>query len=122
MAIVVIVYLAFIVFLIASVWKVYEKAGEPGWAAIVPFYSFYILCKFTGTKNWWLMFIPLANIYIIIVALINLSKSFGKDSSFAIGLILLGFIFYPILGFGSAQYLGPKGETAFQSDIDAIGT
>jgi len=102
-------FLAFVVFIIISVWKVYEKAGEPGWASIVPFYNVYVLCKITGVKNWWLIFIPFGNIYIAIVTAIALAKSFGKDVGFGVGLLLLGFIFYPMLGFGDARYIGPNG-------------
>jgi len=121
MALIFIVYLAFIVFIIASIWKTFEKAGEPGWAAIIPIYNFYVMAKIAGVKNWWLIFIPIANIYIAIVTYVALAKSFGKDTGFGIGLIFLGFIFFPILGFGDAKYLGPDGKNVFQAEIDAIG-
>lgn len=121
MAIFLILYLGFIVFIIASIWKTFEKAGQPGWAAIVPFYNYYVMAQIGGVKNWWLIFIPIANIYIAIVILHNVAKAFGKDVGFTIGLILLGFIFWPILGFGSAQYIGPNGVSHMQEDINAIG-
>ncbi|MCP9753110.1 DUF5684 domain-containing protein [Ferruginibacter sp. HRS2-29] len=121
MGIILVIYLALIVFIIASIWKTFEKAGEPGWAAIVPIYNFYVMCKISGTKNWWLIFIPFANIYIAIVSYIALAKSFGKDTGFGIGLFLLGFIFFPMLGFGDAKYIGPNGQNVFQAEIDAIG-
>ncbi len=121
MAILVICYLAFIIFIIASIWKTFEKAGQPGWACIIPFYNYYIMAKIGGVKNWWLIFIPLANIYIIIVILNGVSKAFGKDAGFTVGLIFLGFIFWPILGFGSAKYIGPGGVNLMKDDIDAIG-
>lgn len=113
--------LAVTVFFILTMWRIYEKAGEPGWACLVPIYSFYVLCKFTGTKNWWLVFIPIANFYVIIMAYINLAKSFGKDTAFALGLIFLGIFFLPILAFSNAQYIGPEGQNILQADIDAIG-
>ena|ERR1700741_3107946 len=116
--IIVLFYIALITFLIASVWKVYTKAGQPGWACIVPIYSFYIKAKIVGIKNWWLIFIPFANIYIAIVAIFKLAKVFGKGTGFGFGLLFLGFIFYPILGFGSATYLG---ESELTMDINAIG-
>ncbi len=122
MALGVFIYLAFIVFIIASVWKVYEKAGQPGWSALVPFYNIYILSKITGVKNWWFIFIPFLNIYIAFVLYIALAKCFGKTTGFGIGLIFLGFIFFPILGFGDAVYHGPDGVDPMQSEIDAIGT
>jgi len=111
-------YLGFIFFLIASIWKIYTKAGQPGWACLIPFYSFYILAKIVGIKNWWLIFIPLANIYIAIVAIFKLAKVFGKGTGFGFGLLFLGFIFYPILGFGDATYLG---QSELNMDINAIG-
>ncbi len=109
MVILILLYIALIVFFIGAIWKIYTKAGEDGWACLIPFYSFYVLCKFTGVKNWWLIFIPLANIYIAIVAIFALAKSFGKDVGFGVGLLLLGIIFYPILGYGDSQYVGPNG-------------
>jgi len=121
MGLILVIYLALVVFIIASIWKTFEKAGQPGWAAIIPIYNFYIMCKISGTKNWWLIFIPFANIYIAIVGYIALAKSFGKDTGFGIGLLLLGFIFFPMLGFGDAKYVGPNGQNVFQAEIDAIG-
>ena len=121
MEIVIVVYLALIVFIIAAIWKVFVKAGQPGWAAIVPIYNYYIMAQIGGVKNWWLIFIPIANIYIAIVIIHGISKSFGKDAGFTVGLILLGFIFWPILGFGDAKYIGPNGVNQMKNDIDAIG-
>lgn len=97
------------VVVIAGTWKVFTKAGQPGWAAIVPFYNQYILCKIVGRPGWWviLLLIPYLNIIFIIIIMLDLAKSFAKGVGFAVGLILLGFIFMPILGFGSAQYQGP---------------
>lgn len=94
---------------IAAWWKVFTKAGQPGWAAIVPIYNFVILLKIVGRPVWWviLMFVPLVNIVIGIIVHLELAKSFGKGTGFGIGLILLGAIFFPILGFGDARYLGP---------------
>lgn len=112
----IILYVALIVFMIGAHWKIYTKAGEPGWACLVPFYNFYVLCKFCGVKNWWLIFIPIANIYILIVSLGALARSFGKDTGFAVGLFFLGIIFYPILGYGDAQYVGPNGLPVAKGD------
>ncbi|ANE52709.1 DUF5684 domain-containing protein [Flavisolibacter tropicus] len=103
---------AFVIFLIASQWKVFEKAGQPGWACIVPIYNTYVLLKIAGKPGWWLLllFVPFVNIVFAIWTVNMISKSFGKDEGFTAGLILLGFVFWPILGFGSAQYLGPYGD------------
>src|SRR6266550_7594005 len=95
--------------LIVAMWKIFTKAGQPGWASIIPIYNLYIWCKIVGRPGWWiiLMLIPFVNIIISIILLIDLAKSFGKGVGFGIGLILLAVIFFPILGFGSAQYQGP---------------
>ncbi len=104
-----VVYLAVIVLFIAGFWKVFTKAGQPGWAAIVPIFNMYILCKVAGRPGWWLLlfFIPIVNLIISAIVSIDVAKAFGKGVGFGIGLWLLGMIFYPILGFGSAQYQGP---------------
>ena len=100
------VWLAIVVLLIAAMWKVFEKAGKPGWAAIVPIYNIVVLCEIAGKPAWWvvLFFIPFVNFIVAILLAINVAKNFGKGGGFAAGLILLPFIFYPMLGFGDAQY------------------
>jgi hypothetical protein len=106
------IYLAIVVFLIAAMWKLFEKAGQPGWAAIVPIYNTYIMLKIGGKPGWWLllMFIPVVNIIFAVWMINMISKSFGKDEGFTVGLVLLGIVFFPILGFGEARYLGPYGN------------
>lgn len=100
--------------LIVAMWKVFTKAGQPGWASIIPIYNLYIWCKIVGRPGWWiiLMLIPFVNIIIGIILCIDMAKSFGKGAGFGIGLALLGIIFLPILGFGSAQYQGPSASQA----------
>ena len=107
-------FLAIVVFIIASVWKVYEKANEPGWAAIIPIYNIIVLLRIVGRPLWWiiLLLIPFVNIIIIFIVYIDLAKSFGKDVGFGIGLALLGIVFYPILGFGDAEYQGPAAASS----------
>jgi hypothetical protein len=94
---------------IASLWKIFAKAGKPGWASIVPIYNAIVLFEIVGRPAWWILLflIPFVNFVIAIIVAVDLAKSFGKGGGFAVGLLLLGFIFYPILGFGSARYLGP---------------
>lgn len=101
--------LAFIVLMIASVWKVFTKAGQPGWAAIIPIYNVIVLLKIIGKPWWWIIgfFIPFVNFIVMILMAVGLAKVFGKGIGFAIGLILLSFIFYPILAFGDATYTAP---------------
>jgi hypothetical protein len=107
--IVVIVELLFAVLVIVAMWKVFTKADRPGWAAIIPIYNMYVWCKIVGRPGWWviLMLIPLVNIIVAIIICIDMARSFGKGAGFGIGIALLGIIFLPILGFGSAQYGGP---------------
>lgn len=108
--IVMVLYVALIVVMIASMWKVFEKAGKPGWAAIVPIYNIIILLEIANKPVWWiiLFLIPLVNLFAIIMVWIEIAKAFGKDQGFGIGLALLGFIFLPMLAFGDAQYQGNK--------------
>ena len=102
-----IIYLAIIVLVIASYWKVFEKAGQPGWAAIVPFYNIYIMLKMAGKPGWWLLLflIPLVNLVVAIMVNIEIAKRFGKSDGFGIGLTFLSVIFYAILAFGDATYM-----------------
>ena len=105
----IIISLLIAVFLIVAMWKVFTKAGQPGWASIIPIYNIYIWCKIVGRPAWWiiLMLIPFVNFIILIILSIDMAKSFGKGVGFGLGLAFLGVIFLPILGFGSAQYQGP---------------
>ena len=106
--------LAIIGFYVYVGWKLYEKAGQPGWACIIPIYSTIVMLRIVGKPWWWLLmfFIPGVNIVFLVWMMNMLSKSFGKDEGFTVGLVLLGFIFYPILGLGDAKYLGPFGDPA----------
>jgi len=106
--------LAFGVFVVIAMWKVFEKAGQPGWAAIIPIYNWYIMTKIAGKPGWWvlMLLVPFVNIIVAIWLYNMISKSFGKDEGFTVGLVLLSFIFWAILGFGSAKYLGPYGDPA----------
>lgn len=100
--------IVFIVLMIAAMWRVFSKAGQPGWAALIPIYNVYIMCKVAGRPGWWLllMLIPFVNLIIAIILSVDIAKRFGKGVGFAIGMVLLPFIFWPILAFGSAQYEG----------------
>jgi len=95
-------------------WKVYTKAGKPGWACIIPIYNLIVLLEIVGKPIWWifLFLIPCVNIIFLVWTFNLLSKSFGQSEGFTVGLILLGFVFWPILGFGNYQYLGPSAAEA----------
>jgi len=107
-------WFAFAILMIAALWKVFTKAGQPGWPSIVPILNTYFLCKVAGRPGWWviLMLIPFVNFVIWIILCIDVAKSFRKGVGFGIGLLLLPIIFFPILGFGSAQYQGPSASPA----------
>ena len=105
----VIVYVAIIVFEIAALWQVFVKAGEAGWKAIIPIWNTLIILKIIGRHWWWiiLFIIPIVNIIAWIIVAYDLARSFRKGAGFTVGLVLLSFVFIPILGFGSAEYAGP---------------
>lgn len=100
------VYLVFIAFEYACLWRIFTKAGQFGWAAIIPIYNVWVLLKVVRRPGWWLLLllVPLVNFVIAIILALDLAKSFKKGTGFAIGLIFLPFIFGPILAFGDATY------------------
>ena len=102
------VFLAVCVAIIASVWIVFTKAGQPGWASIVPFYNMVVLCQIAGKPGWWflLLCIPFVGFIFLIIVSIALAEKFGKGAGFGLGLAFLGFIFFPMLAWGDAQYHG----------------
>lgn len=104
--------LVLIVVVVASFWKIFTKAGKPGWAAIIPIYNIIVLLEIIGRPVWWvlLMLIPCVNVVISALVFIDLAKSFGKDVVFGIGLWLLGIVFFPILAFSDARYIGPAAK------------
>ncbi len=106
---IIIFYLAIIIFSIACGWKIFTKAGKPGWACIVPIYSAIVMLDIIGKPVWWivLFFIPVANVVISIILCLELARVFGKGSGYAVGLILLPIVFYPMLAFGDAEYTAP---------------
>lgn len=100
------VFLVFVVPTIAGMWKLFEKAGKPGWAAIVPFYNMFVLNEVARKEILWfvLTLIPCVNIVAMIVICMDVAKHFGKDPIYGVGLALLPFIFFPLLGFSDARY------------------
>lgn len=102
-------------------WKAFSKAGQPGWAAIIPFYNLVVLFRIAGQSGWlaltWLLnFIPfiggIAFLGILIWNHVNVSKRFGHGVGFALGLVFLAPIFWLILGFGSSKYVGDQAAQA----------
>lgn len=108
--------LVFYALIIVANWKIFTKAGKPGWASIIPFYNLYVLFEIVGMNGWLflLLLVPIANIVIFIMYNIKLAQVFGKGTGFIIGLIFLQNIFTLILAFGSSQYQGPQQLTIQQ--------
>lgn len=104
-----IIYLIFLAFYLFVEWRIYVKAGKPGWAVLIPFYNTYILFDMVygeGIKMLFLL-IPFYNIYVAIKLNFDLAKVFGKSTGFGFGLLFLSSIFMPILAFDKSEYLGP---------------
>lgn len=123
--VIMIVAIAIAVVQIIAMWKVFTKAGEQGWKAIIPFYNIAILYKISGMSPWLVLLyigllIPIINIFVTIAIavmslyqIINLAKAFNKSTGFTVGLIMVPFVFYLILGFGDSKYAG------FATEVEA---
>jgi hypothetical protein len=109
-----IVALVFSLIPLIAMWKVFTKAGKPGWAVLIPIYNLFVLLEIVGRPAWWLFmfFIPLVNVVLLVFVAFDLAKSFGKGNGFGLGLVFLSLIFILILGFGSAEYVGPAAAVA----------
>lgn len=105
-----IIYIAIIVVTLAAQWKIFVKAGKPGWAAIVPFYNLYVAFEIAGMNGWMflLLCIPIVNIVFAFKLYIGLAKAFGKGTGFGILSVFFTTICMLILGFGSAEYVGKE--------------
>jgi Family of unknown function (DUF5684) len=106
-----IVYIAIYVLAVAGMWMAFVKAGEEGWKAIIPIYNTLVLLKLIGREWWWvlLLLIPIVNLVVWIIICLDTAKSYGRGTGFGLGLALLPLIWWPILGFGSDTYRGPRG-------------
>lgn len=104
-----VIFLAVMIVCLVGLWKIFVKAGKPGWAAIVPFYNTYCLCEMSFGTGWLflLMLVPCVGQIMMIIMWIKLSQAFGKGAGFGIGILFFPFIFLPMLGFGDAQFSGP---------------
>lgn len=107
------------VLLIIGMWRIFEKAGVAGWKSLIPFYNIYVLITKIINKPWWwflLIFIPVVNVIVAFLINLALARVFGKGFLFGVGLSFLGFIFYPVLGFGDIAYQGPIEVEIVDSD------
>ena len=89
LAIISAIYFALLVLFFVSLWKIFSKAGQPGWASIVPVYNLYVVLKIAGKPGWWLLLflVPLVNLIIFVMIMMSTAKNFGKDGLFAVGMI-----------------------------------
>jgi hypothetical protein len=100
-------------------WTLFKKAGEPGWAAIVPFYNLYVMLRIADKPGWWfavILFVPFLSLVFWILMCVSIAQNFGKGTGYALGIIFLPFIFVPILAFGKATYLTIPGAPVSQDN------
>jgi len=105
-----VIYWVVLLINLASMWKLFIKANRPGWFSIIPIYNTVVWLQIIGRPIWWvfLYFIPVVNFVFGIIILYDFMKAYGKDNlGFFLGMLILPFVFFPILAFGSAQYVGP---------------
>ncbi|MCL4265429.1 MAG: signal peptidase I [Anaerolineae bacterium] len=102
--------LALYIFFAAGLWKTLAKAGEPGWAAIIPVLNWYFMVKISGRPGWWmiLFLVPILNIVIWLMVALDTAYAFGKTTLTGILLFFLPWVMYPVLGFSDATYQRPK--------------
>ena len=121
LAAVMIPFLIVLAVIILAQWKIYSKAGQPGWAALIPVYSTIVHLEVQRRPVWWIVFylitpVPIAGglslLVMYIIMCLDLAKQFGKGGGFAAGLIFLFPIFLLILAFGGAQYQGAPAASA----------
>lgn len=115
----IIIYLIVMVVVVAGQWKLYEKAGKPGWACIVPIYGFIVLLEIINKPIWWivLLIIPIANIIVLFLIYIELAKAFGKSAGYGVAMVFFGIVLIPMLGFGDAEYVGNQ----MNDRVDSFG-
>lgn len=123
------VWLIALVILILQVigqWKTFKKAGKGGWEALIPIYNVVVQCRIVGLNPLWIVLVicggmilnlipvigqvasSFLSIYFAVVLAISTARSYGKDDGFGVGLLLLGPVFWMILGLSSAEYVGAK--------------
>jgi hypothetical protein len=114
-----IIEIAVIVLVIAGLWATLNKAGRPGWGAIIPIFNLYLIIKMAGRPGWWLILylIPIVNIIIALIVAIDVSQNFGHGAGYGILLWIFPWLMYLVLGFGGAQYnqvVGrPRGQASY---------
>ncbi len=107
------VMFAVLTLMIVGMWKLFEKAGRPGWASIVPFYNTYVMLEIAGRPTWWfavILLVPVAQTVFSIILAIDFVKSFGKSLGYAVLSIVFPFVIYPVMAWDAqTRYVGPAG-------------
>lgn len=106
-------FFGFVLLITAALWRLFAKAGRPGWACLIPIYNVVVLLQIIG-RPWWyagFMVTPPTAAVVTVILVFGTSRSFGKGWPFALGMLLLPFVFLPILAFGGASYVGPMGPS-----------
>ena len=105
-----VIIIAITVLTIIAMWKIFTKAGKPGWGSLIPCYSTYCLFDIAWGNGWLFLlgFVPCVNFVVMIMLYFKLAKAFGKGTGFGFGLVFLNTIFVLILGFDNSQYIGPQ--------------
>lgn len=107
------VFLLLLAVLLIASWKIFTKSGQPGWAVFIPVYNIYVYTQVLRRPKWWILlyffaFVPfvgsLAVLFVSIIDSVRMAKVFGKSPVFGVGLLLLPFVFYLVLAYGSADY------------------
>jgi hypothetical protein len=98
-------------------WALFEKAGWPGWASIVPIYNVYVLLKIAGMSGWWLLgfLVPILDIVVMVMMLWKISKAFGHGWGYFLGLFFISIVFFPMLGFGKSEYMLEKHHSGHET-------
>lgn len=93
---------------IVAMWKLFKKAGKPGWAAIIPIYNIIVMLEIAGMPGWYvlLLLIPIVNVVISILIILRFVKAYGKGTGFGILTIFFAPIMYAIMAFGDTKYVG----------------
>ena len=109
-----IVSIAIFFMLVASMWQLFTKAGQAGWKCLVPVLGALVYLKITGRPWWWLLLflIPGVNLIPGVMTCFDLARVYGKGAGVGWGLLLFGPIFFMVLAFGDARYVGPAGRPA----------
>lgn len=104
----VLISLAATAVVVVGMWKLFVKAGKPGWGALIPLYNTYCMFDMAFGNGWLflLTFVPCVNAVFLIIGCFKMAKAFGKGTGFGFGLMFLAPIFFLILAFGDAQYVG----------------